>query len=210
MKVSLKISHRDSHFILTFALVATILISGVAYLVLFPAATERYFAMSILSSGELANSYYPNNNPTLTSGERVNWTIGVYNHMAELEYVVLRVKLLNSTLEGPDELTGTPSPVSDFFEFSRILLDNESWSIPFIWSILNVTQQGQSFFITGISINQFMISGNLGSATAGMKFRLVFELWFYDDSAGKLSFSWSKEQPFHSVWTQVWFNATIL
>jgi uncharacterized membrane protein len=164
--------------------------------------------MWILGSNGLAENYYPNNNSTLTQGEPVNWTLGVYNHMGELEYVVVRVKILNSTLASPNELTGTPSPVDEIFEFSRILVDNETWSIPFGWSILNLTQQGQSVLLTGLSINQTSLRGNLGSATSGINFRLVFELWSYDENTSASTFSWNAQGTTHSVWTQIWFNAT--
>jgi uncharacterized membrane protein len=195
--------------VLIFALIATMVTSGAAYRVLTPAPTEQFFAMWVLGSKGLAEDYYPNNNPTLAVREAVNWTLGVYNHMDGLEYVVVRVKLLNSTLSSPDELTGTPSPIPEIFEFKRILLDNETWSIPFAWRILNLTQQGQSLLITGLTANQTPLKGSLGGATSGINFRLVFELWFYDETGSKLSFSWNTQGTNHSVWTQIWFNATL-
>lgn len=194
---------------LVFALIATILASGVAYETLSPAPSEQFFAMWILGSNGLAENYYPNNNSTLTAREPVNWTLGVYNHMNGLEYVVLRVKLLNASLSSPDELNGTPSPVPEIFEFSRILLNNETWSIPFAWEILTLTQQGRSVLVTGLSINQTLLKGNLGSSVSGLNFRLVFELWSYDETGGNLLFSWSANGNNRSVWTQIWFNATL-
>jgi uncharacterized membrane protein len=183
--------------------------SGVAYGTLNPGRSEQFFAMWILGSSGLAENYYPNNNSTLAQGEAVNWTLGVYNHMGQLEYVIVRVKLLNSTSPSPNELTGTPSPVGEIFEFSQILVDNETWSIPFVWRILNLTQQGQSLLMTGLSINQTSLTGNLGSATSGINFRLVFELWSYDANSNKSTFSWNTQGTTHSVWTQIWFNATM-
>lgn len=188
---------------------ATIVTSGVAYRILTPPPTEQFFALWILGSNGLAEHYYPNDNPTLAVGEPVNWTLGVYNHMGELEYVVVRVKLLNSTLSSPDKLTGTPSSAQEIFGFSRILVDNETWSIPFAWKILNLTRQGQSLQITEISINQTLLSGVLGSAISGINFRLIFELWFYDEDANSLTFSWNSAGASRSVWTQIWFNATL-
>jgi hypothetical protein len=164
--------------------------------------------MWVLGAKGLAADYYPNNSSTLTVGEAVNWTLGVYNHMGGLEYVVLRVKLLNSTISSPDDLTGTPSPAPEVSEFSRILVDNETWSIPFVWQLVNLTQQGSTVIVTEMSINQTLFSGNLGSAVSGNNFRLVFELWYYDENSGNMSFFWNSGGSQHSVWTQIWFNAT--
>lgn len=208
MKRKLKISSRDLQYVVAFALVATLVTSVVAYTALFPSPKEQFFATWILGSSGLAEDYYPNNNSTLTVGEVIDWTLGVYNHMNGLEYVVLRVKLLNSTLSAPDELTGSPSPVSAIFEFSRILVNNETWSIPFTWRIASLTKQSQSLLITGLSVNEILLTGNLASAISGLNFRFVFELWFYDISTSTLSFAWTAGGATHSVWTQIWFNAT--
>lgn len=209
MKRRLKLSSRDLQYVVAFALVATLVASVVAYTSLFPSPNEQFFATWILGSNGLAENYFPNNNSTLTAGELINWTLGVYNHMNGLEYVVLRVKMLNSTLSSPDELTGTPSPVSAIFEFSRILVDNETWSIPFTWRIVSLAKQSQSLLITGLSVNETLLTGNLASAISGMNFRFVFELWFYDVSTSMLSFAWTAGGATHSVWTQIWFNATM-
>jgi uncharacterized membrane protein len=195
-------------YVLVFLAISTIVASGVAYVILNPPPSEQFFAMYILGSTGLAEHYYPNDNPNLQVGRVVNWTLGVYNHMGGLEYVVVRVKLLNSTLTSPDELTGTPSGVQEIFEFNRILVDNETWAIPFIWEIANFTQESQSLQITEMSINQTLVSGLLGSAISGFNFRLVFELWFYDSDTSSLAFSWNSGGSNHAVWTQIWFNAT--
>ncbi|MGD0176592.1 MAG: hypothetical protein ABSC50_07190 [Candidatus Bathyarchaeia archaeon] len=209
MKRRLKLSSRDLQYVIAFALVATVVTSVVAYTTLFPLPKEQFFAMWILGSDGLAEDYFPNNNSTLTAGEAISWTLGVYNHMNGLEYVVLRVKMLNSTLSSPDELTGTPSPVSTIFEFSRILVDNETWSIPFTWRIVSLSRQTQSVMITGLSVNQTLVTGNLASAILGINFRFIFELWFYDASTNMLSFAWTSSGATHSAWTQIWFNATM-
>jgi len=203
-----RISAQDTKYVLVFAAIATMVASGAAYTLLSPPSSEQFYAMYILGSTGLAEHYYPNDNPNLPISHEVNWTLGVYNHMGSLEYVIVRVKLLNSTITSPDELTGTPSPVQEIFEFSRILVDNETWSIPFVWEILNLTRQGSSLQITEMAINQTLVSGVLGSAISGINFRLVFELWFYEPNANSLTFSWISGGTSHSVWTQIWFNAT--
>jgi len=204
----LKVSSRDLRYILVFAALSTIVTSGVAYRVLSPPATEQFFAMWILGSGGLAEHYYPNDDPDLTIGSQVNWTLGVYNHMGGLQYVVLEVKLLNSTLKSPDEMTSSPSDAPPVFEFSRVLLDNETWTVPFLWKILQANQTAGSLTLTRISLNGNMLTGQLVEATSGYNFRFVFELWSYDEAANDLLFSWRTGSGQRSVWTQIWFNAT--
>lgn len=207
-KRRLKISRRDLQYLLAFAAIATIVASGVAYRTLSPPHSEQFYAMSILGSNGLAAHYYPGDNPNIMTGQNVSWTLGIYNHMGALEYVVVRVKLLNSTLQGPDEQLGSPSPIPPLFEFTRVLLDNETWSVPFIWRIMNLTQLGENLLITRLSINELALSGRLASAVSGLNYRFVLELWFYDETTNDLAFSWRTQNFQHSVWTQIWFNAT--
>jgi len=191
-----------------FAAVATVVTSAVAYGTLNPPPSEQFFALWILGSEGLAEHYYPNDDPNLRIGEEVNWTLGVYNHMGSLQYVVVRVKLLNSTVASPDELSGRPSPASPLFEFTRVMVDNETWSLPFRWSIDNLDARGRSLLLTGLAINQVHFRGELVTAVSGFNYRFIFELWFYDQTSNDLSFSWTTSNVKHSVWTQIWFNAT--
>ncbi len=108
----LKISSKDLRYLLAFFVIVTVIVSTLAYVELTPPYTDQFFSMWILGSNGLTENYFPNNNPNLILGEQVNWTLGVYNHMSALEYVVVRVKLLNSTQTAPNELTGVASPVA--------------------------------------------------------------------------------------------------
>jgi len=203
-----RISRRDLQYLLAFAATATLVTSGVAYGTLNPPPSESFFAMWILGSGGLAENYYPEDDPNLGVGDEVNWTLGVYNHMGSVQYVVVRAKLLNSTLASPDELAGKPSPVIPIFEFSRVLLDNETWSIPFVWRVLNVTISERRLTLTGLSINGMHLSGEFATAFSGFNYRFVFELWFFDQAVNDLTFTWRTNSSQHSAWTQIWFNMT--
>lgn len=188
--------------------IATIVASGVAYRILSPPLSEQFYAMWILGSNGLAEHYYPGDNPNIALGEAVNWTLGVYNHMGSLQYVVVRVKLLNSTLTSPDDSTGRASPVQPLFEFTRVLTDNETWSLPFAWKILDVTLKGGTASITNLSVNQIPFNSENITAVSGFNFRFVFELWSYDKNMNDLVFSRQAGGTQHSVWTQIWFNTT--
>jgi len=202
------ISSRDLRYLVAFVAVATLVTSSVAYGILRPPRSEQFFAMWILGSEGLAEKYYPEDDPNLKVGQEVSWTLGVYNHMGSLQYVVVRAKLLNSTIAGPDELTGRPSPVSPIFEFTRVLADNETWLMPFKWRIENLRSEDGGITLTGLWINQEYFSGELATASSGSNYRFVFELWFHDETSDALAFTWVSGDSKHSVWTQMWFNAT--
>jgi hypothetical protein len=202
------ISRQDVQYVIVFVIISTVVASTVAYAYLNPARPERFFAMWILGSEGLAEHYYPNDNPNLVPGQFVNWTLGVYNHMNSLQYVVVRVKLLNSTITSPNDTSGTPSPSPPLLEFRRVLIDNDTWSFPFTWKISNYTIESGSVLITGLTANQTLIQGNFARAVGGHNFRLVFELWFYDSTTQSLVFS-SSDSEVHSAWSQIWFNATM-
>ena len=202
------IRSKDLRYVLAFFVITTIFVSAAVYVELTPAPTDHFFSMWVLGSGGLTESYFPNNNPDLIVGETVNWTLGVYNHMSQLEYVVVRVKLLNATNTAPNEQTGLPSPVAVVFEFARVLSGNETWSIPFVWSIWNETQFHGSLLITGLKVNGALITGTIAEAASGLNFRMVFELWSYDQNSNALVFSRTTPSSPYSVWTQLWFNAT--
>lgn len=206
----LGISSRDLRYVLAFFVIATVLASASVYVDLAPAPTDHFFSMWVLGSTGLAESYFPNNNPNLIVGESVNWTLGVYNHMSQLEYVVVRVKLLNATDTAPNEQTGVPSPVGVVFEFARVLSNNETWSIPFVWSIWNETSFQGNLLITGLKVNDTLITGTIAEAPSGLNFRMVFELWSYDQNTNAFVFSRTTPSSPYSVWTQLWFNATTI
>ena len=163
--------------------------------------------MWILDSQGRMEHYYPHENPSVAIGERVSWTLAVYNHIGLVEFIVLRVKLANSTLSGPDTLSGEPNTAPTLFEFSRVLLNNETWSIPFTWEISNIDTTGQSWAITGLVVENSTLTGELARATSGFRFRFVFEVWYYDERLDGLVFSNGVGGP-QPVWTQIWFNAT--
>jgi len=207
-KRRLRISKQDVQYMIAFAIITTVVASALAYVTLNPPPEEEFFASWILGSQGMAANYYPNDNPNIKLREEVRWTLGVYNHMDSLQYVVLRIKLLNSTMPSPNDTLGEPSPGPPIIEFARVLVNNETWSIPFVWEILNYTVTGGYMTITSMSINQTSLKGQFASAVSGYNFRFIFELWYYDTTTNELAFSWQTQNVQHSVWTQVWFNAT--
>jgi len=47
------------------------------------------------------------------------------------------------------------------------------------------------------------------SALVGSRFRLVFELWVYDQSLGDYRFFWASKGELYSASIYMWFNITL-
>jgi hypothetical protein len=198
---------RDLRYLLVVLVISSILSSGFAYRVLNPVPIEPFFATWVLGRGGLLQDYFPQNNSTLTTEEKVTWNLGVYNHMGTLEYVSLQVKLLNSTMAGPSDTSAGTAPA--ILEFDRVLTDNETWTMPFVWEISSMNETHSTIKVTGLGVNGNLISGALGEAVKGYNFRLVFEVWYFDEASNDLTFSWQSSAGMRTSWVQVWFNATL-
>ena len=173
-----------------------------------PKYEERFFAMGILDGNKRAEHYYPNGDPNIGVESLVRWYVYIYNHMGSAQNVLIRVKLLNSTLQGPDTSKRMPSPFPAFFEFRRELDVNETQLLPFFWHISEAVWHGDSVLITKLVVNDATLGAN-ASALSGYSFRMVFELWIYDEASGTFGFTWRSKEETYCVWNQMWFNATL-
>lgn len=174
-----------------------------------PRSVEPFFAMGVLGENGMAEHYYPDDNSNIRVGSLVRWHVGVYNHMGSIQYVAVRFKILNSTLPGPDSSSCVPSSVPAFLEFRQILASNETWWFPFYWSISKTRYLGDVVTITELVVNNVTL-GLAAHAVSGFNFRMVFELWVYDEASQGFVFAWKSGGDNKCVWTQIWFNVTLL
>jgi len=171
-----------------------------------PKRYEKFLALALLGEKGNADEYYPNNDMNIDIGEKVRWNIYVYNHMGESKYIAIRVKLVNSKLSPPNSTSCSPTPSQIDYEIRHVLLNNETWQHPFEWVILNIKQSNDSISITRLKVNsEFLnvdVNGNIGES-----FRLIFELWVYDEESEDFQFGWVLDQKkSRCAWNQVWFN----
>jgi len=186
-----------------------ILVSTVPVIsVVMPRNAEPFFALGVLGENMMAEQYYPDDDPNIRNGSLVRWHVGVYNHMGSIQYVAVRVKLLNSTLPSPNSSSCVPSIVPAFFEFRRVLVKNETWWFPFYWSISETDHQGDVITITEFIVNNVTLKPD-ARAVSGFNFRIVLELWVYNEATGNFEFTWESTQKSSCVWNQIWFNATL-
>jgi len=184
------------------------ILSMIAYVSLVPRPKEQFFQIYVLGETKMAEKYYPNNNPSIATKIRVKWHLGATNFMGSLQYVVLKVKLANSTIPAPDDANKLPSPGTLVKEFQRVMMDNETWEFPFTWSIENVRLTRETLFITSMAVNDRTVS-IASEARNGQNYRLIVEIWTLDQLDQKMIFGWRAGNDRKVAWLQIWFNATL-
>jgi len=205
--LKIKVSEERRRFLTIFT--ASILIySAVAYVSTTPRPKEPFFQFYILGENKMAESYYPNNNPSIRPNTPVQWYLGVTNFIGSIEYVIIKAKLGNRTLQPPNEASATPANLPTIIEFRRILLNNETWETTFTWKIANVDMKSETAFLT-LNINNNTITIQEVGAKNGYNFRIIFELWTLDKEGKTHIFGWKTQEKRRVAWLERWFNATI-
>jgi len=187
---------------------STIVFSTLAYVTVTPRPREQFFQIYVLGETGKAERYYPNNNPNIPVGQVVRWHVGTTNFMGSVQYVVVRLKLGNSTINAPDDANYIPSPAPALMEFRRVLMNNETWEFPLIWAIREISAVGDVINPTVFEINGIRVRNNQVGALRGHNFRIFFELWTLSSQDEQLIFGWGVGQERKVAWLQIWFNAT--
>ncbi len=165
---------------------------------------ERFFVLSLLGRDRTAENYYLNDYPALGAHE-MQWYISVQNFMQETQYVLVKVKVLNSTMSFPDLVMCTPSPESPIMNFSVFLGKGQSSTIPFFWKIINYSFHDESLIIDRIEINKNPVSLNVSSSNDS-GFQIIFELWYYDPVIEDFRFNWDSGFGIRCSWNQIDFT----
>ena len=191
-------------------LISLAVFSAIMYLAQVPYAYDQYFALYTLGSAGLAEHYFPGDVVDILPGTRMSWYVGVYNHMGTVQLVRVAFKLLNLTMVGPDQANNnSASPRESFYEITRLLVRNETWIFPVNWSVLNATTPPNATEIHSLTFNGQVLTDNVDvEALYGYNYRIVIELWVYDDSSGNFSFAWTANGEERSAYNQIWFNMT--
>ena len=199
-------SQSKRHLLVVF-LTFLVIFEMVAYVTTTPRPREQFFQLYILGANRLLSDYYPNNDPNIGVGDLVRWHVGVTDSMGSVQLVVIRIKLANQTIRPPDDLQAQPSPAPLITEFRRFIQDNETWEIPFDWSISDAVNVDGSTRIQGLDLNgESMLLDSL--ARSGYNFRFIFELWTWQVDSGAFQFGWWAGAERRVAWLQIWFNMT--
>jgi hypothetical protein len=86
-------------------------------------------------------------------------------------------------------------------------MNDETWIYPLSWSILNINETEDYFQIQKFYINDIYFETNIITLN-GMNYRIIFELWIFDENTNKFLFGWKNKNEYDCVWNQIWFNVT--
>jgi len=202
-------SLNDWHRVFVFVCIMLVLLACAPMVTaLLPNREEPYFALALLGKEGRAEHYYPGDNNSIGVGDIVNWTIYLYNHIEETRYVAIRVKLLNSSMLAPNSSLCNPTVAPVVYEVRQVIMNNQTLLLAFYWSIIKVEQIDDFLDVQFVSVNGDSIYTHV-VAPYGFNYRVVFELWVYDEAVGDFRFGWGNDDEARCVWNQIWFNVTL-
>ncbi len=181
---------------------------ALAYVITTPRPSQEFFQLYVLGFDHDLARYYPNNDPNVSPNSTVQWYVGVTNSMSSVQYVVLKLKLGNSTTPAPNETASASSPAPLLAQYSRVLLQNETWEFPFYWSIVGENRRGNAISLE-MNVNGTDISMTDPMTQGGNNYRIFIELWVYNSTSNDIEFGWGAGSQRKAAWLQVWFNATL-
>lgn len=159
-----------------------------ALVISFPGG-EPFSELYVLGSDQLAEGYPFN----VQAGVNYNVSVGVTNHLSDLGYYVVYVKLRNQTDPLPNATAETSSPVEPLNEYRFTLRDSEVWEKNLVFSLGEVVIVGNSCRIASFSMDNtvFNVEKNTiwNETTHGFYYELFFELWLYNTTSSLLQFN---------------------
>ena len=191
--------------IIIIGLLISLLIASVYVISLYwPKYEEYFFELALLGRDERAEDYFPDDNSTIQIGTPISWHVYIHNHMGAEEKVVIRVKILNSTMPAPDDREHLPSSEPSFFEIPVSMSVDETVLVPFNWSVVD-SEYKNATIIRGLVVNRKSFEVDVSSFSDGV-FRIVFELWVYDQELNEYVFGWYSKGEFYSASIYMWFE----
>jgi len=159
---------------------------------------ERFSELWILGSDHMAEDYPFN----VKEKEVYKVYLGIGNHMGDLEYYRVYVKLRNQTEPVPYAVNGTPSPLEPLLEYHTFLSDNETWEKEILFSFEGVSFDGNISKVSKLVINGYAFEidkvAMWDEERHGFYYQLFFELWLYNATASGFQF--------HSRFVWIWLN----
>ena len=117
--------------------------------------------------------------------------------MGVVEDVRVRVKLLNSTNDLPDDQKHEPSKANTVAEFPLSLSVNETVFVALSWSIMNAESRNGSTVIKSLMINEHAVEVTVSDLISS--FRIIIELWVQDPNSKNFVFGWESKEGFSSA-----------
>jgi uncharacterized membrane protein len=172
---------------------------------LWPKSQEKFIELGVLGSDKKAEGYFVNDNPKLEVNTQVDWYIYVHSHMTNSQSIIVRVKLLNATMQSANDTANEPSPYASIFELPESLPVNGTLLIPFTWNIVDAFLQNDSIIIKSLTVNGQTVNVDV-PAVSNSSFNMIFELWVYDQASQDYKFGWESGKGFFSASVSMWFS----
>jgi hypothetical protein len=189
-------------FLLVFGSVFSITLT-LAYASLGSTPQEQFITLSTVGSDMTTRTIYPSSNSFVSEGDTLDWNVQLYNRMGQTEFLSLRVKVLNATQFGPDEMRHIPSPTNHVYEERIVLGNNSTMTLPLKITMADVERASgdsaiMSLVINGQTIDRLDISNDNSNS-----FRFIIELWRYDVKFENFVYSWPSGTESESTWNQI-------
>lgn len=162
-----------------------------------PSQEEFFIELGLLGKNKTADAYFSNDESILEVGNESNWYVYIHNYLENPQNISIKVKLLNSTMQLPDDRQHNPSPATTLIELSKYLSVDEIAILPCFWSIKEIDIQDNSILIKTLIINEEIIDVRIENSI-NSDYILVFELWTYDSEKTDYIFSWVNNEQFFS------------
>ena len=193
--------YRSAFAVTVLGLILVAAFPTVSMVLPFPGGGERFSEFWLLGPEHMAEGYPFN----VKAGEMQGPIyVGVSNHMGSSEYYMVYVKFRNQTQLLPNATVSEPSPLLPLYEFQFFLADGETWETLVSFVVEDVVFEGNSSFVTEISINGHVfpvdVFSSWDSEQNGFYFQLFFELWLYSGDLQGFRF--------HDRFVGIWLNMT--
>jgi uncharacterized membrane protein len=159
---------------------------------------EKFSELWLLGS----NHMIENDAFNIRLGETHSFYLGVNNHMNDLEYYKVYVKLRNQTEASQETSAKLPVSSEPIFEYRLFLRNNETWTRPFTFSFESISLEDNISRVSRLSIdgNNISLDKVVARNNASGRFlcQMLFELWIYNATTS------SFQNHDRSVW--FWLN----
>ena len=190
----------------TFIIFLTLTVALIS--IFWPRYEEQFFEFGLLGPDKLAESYFPKNNSAIEVGSQINWYIYLHNHyMGSQQNVIVKVKLVNSSIELPNDQSNKPTSFDSFTEFPLSLSTGDTLFVPLSWSIVETISNNNSTILKQLAFNDQTVDVDV-STSSNSFFRMIFELWVYDSFSETYKFGWNSGEEFSSASFYIGFRVS--
>lgn len=161
---------------------------------------EQFSELYVLGPTHMAEGYPFN----VVASSNYSVYVGVGNHLGNVTYYRVVVKLRNGEEALPNSTTGVASPLPALHVYDVFLTDGQVWEGSLVFSFPSVLVEGDVATVQWISINGalFTVDKNVvwDNEVGGYFYQLFLELWMFNSPSSSFLY--------HSRYVGLWLNMT--